>query len=1636
MKQISFQRGRQRPAASPAVAGFRPVALAMTLASAFAPGVVLAQPSGAQAIHGQAALQQQGDKLTITTQNGANSSHSAINWQSFSIPGGTTTHFAQPNAASTSINRVMGNNPSQILGTLSSNGKLVLVNPAGIAVGAGAMVDTAGFTASTLRMSDADALAGRLVFGDGTGGGALNVNGHVLARHGDVVLVAPDLQVGADALVQAPNGSTLLAAGQKVAVTGRGLEGIQLELKAPADQALNLGRLEGDAVGIFASQLKHSGAIQATGVTVDGGRVVLKGGASADISGTVAATKGAVGGSVHATANKVMLRSGAVIDVSGATGGGEALLGGGWQGGDARVANAQDTAIEQGATVRADAVDSGNGGTVVAWSDGATRMSGAFSARGGAASGNGGMVEVSGRYLNFQGTVDTQAANGSKGQLLLDPTNIYIAFDQSSATAAGMVGSDTTADESGPTTYGASGAVSDSLLSTSVLSAAVDSNNVTVTTTNASGTGSGFIKVVDALSWTSSNQLTLQADNGIAINGAITAGSGGVLSLRALGGSITQGAPISASGVLAISDFGSVTLTNGANSVGTLAGYAGNSGSFSFSNGSALDIGTVSGSFGVGQTTNSVSLSAQTGNLTISDTVYGVRGSAVTLQAAGAISGSKVETAFLTATAGTGIALTNVSSTGSTIGGLTAGSGSTISYTQQGTGNVTINGNIDAGTGAVYLTSGGSIQRSFGVITGGTISLDASSGIGTSGAPVDTAAASGTTSLLLSPGPSLGSAGGYISHAGDATLTQASFTNDLSVSATGNLAVNAAIAAGTGAINLKSGGTLTKAGSISMSGGAVTLVADQISLSSNTPGTTDINASTISVQNNGGGTSIEVGSSGIAGAMQIDATELAVLNATSKLHIGSATSGNLFVGGAIAPTATVLSLQAGGSITQGSGAGITATDLALRTASGSVTLTDSTNAITRLAAHVGSVTPNQSLSVTTSGALQVSTVDGISGISVPFTGSYSGGTAGVISLKSGGTLTQDSLLSGSAVAVEAARVQLAMANPTGVLAGRSTGTGSTDTFAYNSANGIFLTTVAGLSGITHAGSAVTNSVQISGTSIGQDTGGVITTAGGVQATASSGGVGLSSTNSASAFSGTAATGVMFFNSGNLSTGSISSSSGLTKVKTSGVLNVGGAVTSGSGLHLEGSTINLAGVALDAGSGVMELRTTSGPVNTTGAVSMTAGGGILLDTISVASANTVIGSGSTLTLNSTVNPGSWYIEVGTGATLNVAANLSMPYLFLTGSGVLTGAGNVSVTNYLDWSGGSMQGSGTTTLAAGAFSAIYGSVFADRGLVNNGEFAVGSGGSIGVGTGFSLQNNGVFVLEGGGGFAGGSGTIVNNGIFRKGVPSTTPPPPTTATVDVGSFVNASAGTLQVVAGDTLVFPGNFTSNAGTIALDSGATLDTMNGSLTSSGVIKGSGTLNLGTGNLTNHGKLAPGGVGLAGTLDIVAATVSMESGSVLHADLADSTNYDVLRVSKDIVFNSGATVVAVSPSAPAAGTGYDVVRSTAGVISGTAPVVTTTTAGAQFTAAIATPQSLRVVADSATGTGTGTTGTTGTTDTTATGTAASSANAEVTNLVVQFLAAFERTLSQTDDDDDKPGASSDNLVNDTSCTNPS
>jgi len=134
----------------------------------------------------------------------------------------------------------------------------------------------------------------------------------------------------------------------------------------------------------------------------------------------------APGGRVEVLGNRVGLLGDAEIDVSGVNGGGTALIGGDYQG-QGEVPRASRTYISPNAKINADALTNGDGGRVIVWADEITRFYGEISARGGAESGDGGFVEVSGKeQLVFRGKVDTDSDTGNLGTLLLDPINIEI----------------------------------------------------------------------------------------------------------------------------------------------------------------------------------------------------------------------------------------------------------------------------------------------------------------------------------------------------------------------------------------------------------------------------------------------------------------------------------------------------------------------------------------------------------------------------------------------------------------------------------------------------------------------------------------------------------------------------------------------------------------------------------------------------------------------------------------------------------------------------------------------------------------------------------------------------------------------------------------------------------------------------------------------------------------------------------------------------------------------------------------------------------------------------------------------------------------------------------------------------------
>ena len=118
------------------------VALSRLLSSGFA---VHALPMGGAVTAGGAGINASAGSTTITQ----STPNAAITWQSFNIAAGEVVRFVQPSSSSVTLNRVLGADPSSILGSLSANGKVFLTNPNGILFGRGAQVNVGTAPMST-----------------------------------------------------------------------------------------------------------------------------------------------------------------------------------------------------------------------------------------------------------------------------------------------------------------------------------------------------------------------------------------------------------------------------------------------------------------------------------------------------------------------------------------------------------------------------------------------------------------------------------------------------------------------------------------------------------------------------------------------------------------------------------------------------------------------------------------------------------------------------------------------------------------------------------------------------------------------------------------------------------------------------------------------------------------------------------------------------------------------------------------------------------------------------------------------------------------------------------------------------------------------------------------------------------------------------------------------------------------------------------------------------------------------------------------------------------------------------------------------------------------------------------------------
>lgn len=251
---------------------------ALCVAACFGAASTAAAPTLPKVVAGQASFSQEGNVFSITNTPGT-----IINWQSFSVNAGEITRFIQQSSDSAVLNRIVGQDPSQILGALQSNGKVFLINPNGVVFGRDSRVDVGGLVASTLNMTDADFLAGKMNFNGGPNAGSVRNEGAITTPGGGkVFLVAPNVEN--TGVITAPNGEVMLAAGRSVQLVDAGNPDLTVVVSAPGDQAINLGQVvaNGGRIGIYGALVNQRGVVNANSATVgQDGKIVLK--ASRDI---------------------------------------------------------------------------------------------------------------------------------------------------------------------------------------------------------------------------------------------------------------------------------------------------------------------------------------------------------------------------------------------------------------------------------------------------------------------------------------------------------------------------------------------------------------------------------------------------------------------------------------------------------------------------------------------------------------------------------------------------------------------------------------------------------------------------------------------------------------------------------------------------------------------------------------------------------------------------------------------------------------------------------------------------------------------------------------------------------------------------------------------------------------------------------------------------------------------------------------------------------------------------------------------------------------------------------------------------------------------------------------------------------
>ena len=776
-------------------------------------------PSLANVAQGQVQITQSQSASSASMNVNQSSDKAVINWNSFNLGANASVNFNQPSSNSAVLNRVLDTAPSQIFGSITSNGQVFLSNPNGIYFSPTAQVDVGGLVATTHSIADGDFMNGLDQFDrNGSVSGVVN-EGRLSAKlSGYIALLAPEVQNKGVVLAQA--GTVVMAAGEQVTLNfsqNHTLAGItttpaaiatlidnQLAVQAPDGQiilsAVALNRLQ-------AGVINNSGAIEASSMVSKGGKIVLEG-------------------------DEIHLSSTSQIKATGPSGGGTVLIGGESQG-TGTLRHASQVVMDQGAVIDASATAQGDGGQVILYTDtdnanGTTVVQGTVLALGGKEGGNGGLIETSGHQVNTEHAfVNASAPKGSSGTWLVDPadatitqtiadgyatslsagtnvtdlvsgnitTNSGVTISKTGATAATL-----TLEATGSITLGSSTSITSSsgALNLVLWSNSNNGGGQVNIGNNSTFTTKGGVFVVGGGSTSASfgpssisgpkgagtGQASAGLGDGVVIGGAVAVTTaGGLISITGSGSSstvpssvtgitINAGTSLNAgSGTLTLigSNFSPSTMNTGIRNGILLAGSSGSKITLTSSNStsSAMTINGVDGLATSGSNVEGLSatytdFSAISGTLTLkanqqsfTSTSYNAGTLALAANSSSAAFGLKLSGESWTFS-------------GAALSALLAGP--TVSLNTDATSNLTLSSSGDQGSatsGTGVITVGSAITKSSGAART-TLGLNAYKDINLN-ASVN--ASSGALSLMLSPQNGSGAASGDVTIASNVSIT-------------------------------------------------------------------------------------------------------------------------------------------------------------------------------------------------------------------------------------------------------------------------------------------------------------------------------------------------------------------------------------------------------------------------------------------------------------------------------------------------------------------------------------------------------------------------------------------------------------------------------------------------------------------------------------------------------------------------------------------------------------------------------------------------------------------------------------------------------------------------------------------------